>query len=54
LSASGPFDVSRQWFAFLREKPEENTDKRVRWLAAEFGVTQSAMRVRVEQMKLVR
>jgi Zn-dependent peptidase ImmA (M78 family) len=50
-----PFaEVSQRWFASLRERPEQPEAERVRRLAAEFGVTASAMRVRVEQMRLVR
>lgn len=53
-----PFaEVSGWWFALLREHPAEakfSTRDRVRPLAAEFGGTQSAMRVRLEHTKLVR
>ena len=53
-----PFaEVSRRWFALLRERPvagELSADERGRRLADEFGVTPSAMRVRLEHMKLVR
>jgi Zn-dependent peptidase ImmA (M78 family) len=48
-----PFgEVSRRWFALLRERPVEGelgTEERVKRLADEFGVTPSA-----EQMRLAR
>jgi Zn-dependent peptidase ImmA (M78 family) len=48
-----PFaEVSRRWFALLREQPEQSAKDRIRRLASEFGVTPTAMRVRVEQMRL--
>ena len=50
-----PFgELSRRWFASLREQPEQSAKDRIRRLATDFGVTTSAMRVRVEQMRLVR
>lgn len=53
-----PFaEVSRRWFALLREHPVEaelGTADRVRRLAREFEVTPSAMRVRLEQMRILR
>lgn len=50
-----PFaEVTRRWFALLRERPEQETAERARRLADDFGVTAAAMRVRLEQMKLVR
>ncbi|HLY21553.1 MAG TPA: hypothetical protein VKT83_03710 [bacterium] len=53
-----PFgEVRQRWFALLAERPtvgELSTEERVKRLAGQFGVTPSAMRVRLEQMKLVR
>ncbi len=50
-----PFaDVSRRWFASLRARPEQDSAERARRLASEFGVTPSAMRVRLEQMGILR
>jgi Zn-dependent peptidase ImmA (M78 family) len=52
-----PFaEVSRRWFGLLREHPvtaELSTEDRVRRLAVAFEVTPSAMRVRLEQMRLI-
>jgi Zn-dependent peptidase ImmA (M78 family) len=50
-----PFgEVSRRWFASLREQPEQPAKDRTRRLASDFGVTPSAMKVRLEQMRIVR
>lgn len=53
-----PFgEVRQRWYALLSERPtagELSTEERVKLLAGQFGVTPSAMRVRLEQMKLVR
>lgn len=53
-----PFaEVSRRWFALFREQPvarELSVADRTRRLAKEFGVTPSAMRVRLEQMRILR
>ncbi|HKX20010.1 MAG TPA: ImmA/IrrE family metallo-endopeptidase [bacterium] len=52
-----PFaEVSRRWYALLRERlvsGELMEADRVRRLAREFGVTASAMRIRLEQMKIL-
>jgi Zn-dependent peptidase ImmA (M78 family) len=49
-----PFgEVSRRWFALLPEQPEAAVEERVKRLADEFGVTRSAMRVRLQQMKII-
>jgi len=49
-----PFgEVSRRWLASLRERTEQGPIERVRRLAHEFGVTASAMRVRLEQMRIL-
>jgi Zn-dependent peptidase ImmA (M78 family) len=50
------FEVRRRWFAISQEHPFEgelSTEGRVDRLAAEFGVTPAAMRVRLQQMKLI-
>ncbi len=50
------FEVRRRWFAISQEHPVEgelSTGGRVERLAAEFGVTPAAMRVRLQQMKLM-
>ncbi len=50
------FEVRRRWFAYSQELPVEgelSTEARVERLAAEFGVTPAAMRVRLQQMKLI-
>lgn len=50
-----PFgEVSRRWYASLRAQPEQDAAERARRLASEFGVTPSAMRIRLEQMKILR
>ena len=52
-----PFgDVRRRWFAVSQEHPvdgELNSEKRIGRLAAEFEVTPAAMRVRLQQMKII-
>ena len=50
------FEVRRRWFAISQEHPVEgelSTEDRVERLAAEFSVTPAAMRVRLQQMKLI-
>lgn len=50
-------EVSRRWYLILRERPvagELSEGDQVRRLAREFGVTPSAMRIRLEQMKILR
>ena len=50
------FEVRRRWFAISQERPVEgelSLEDRVKWLAEEFSVTPAAMRVRLQQMKLV-
>ena len=50
------FEVRRRWFAISQEHPVEgelSTEGRVERLAVEFGVTPAAMRVRLQQMKLI-
>ncbi len=53
-----PFrEVRRRWFAVSQERPvegEASLEDRVKRLAEEFGVTPAAMRVRLQQMKLMR
>lgn len=53
-----PFrEVRRRWFVIPQEHPPEGELKdedRVKRLAAEFSVTPAAMRVRLQQMKLIR
>ncbi len=53
-----PFrEVRRGWFVISQERPiggELSLEDRVKRLAEEFGVTQAAMRVRLQQMKLIR
>jgi Zn-dependent peptidase ImmA (M78 family) len=51
------FEVRKRWFAISQERPVEgelSLEDKVRRLADEFGVTVAAMRVRLQQMKLVR
>jgi hypothetical protein len=51
------FEVRRRWLALSLKKPVEgelSVEDKVQRLAEEFGVTPMAMRVRTEQMKLVR
>ena len=51
------FEVRKRWFAISQERPvggELSLEDRVKRLADEFGVTPAAMRVRLEQMKLLR
>ena len=52
-----PFvEVRRRWFAIAQERPPEgelSVEKRVERLAAEFSVTPAAMRIRLQQMKLI-
>jgi Zn-dependent peptidase ImmA (M78 family) len=52
-----PFaEVRRRWFAISQEHPVEgelSTEGRVKRLAEEFAVTPAAMRVRLQQMKLI-
>jgi hypothetical protein len=50
------FEVRKRWFAISQERPvegESSLEDRVKRLAEEFGVTPAAMRVRLQQMKLV-
>lgn len=50
------FEVRRRWFAISQEHPVEgelSPEDRVKRLAVEFGVTPAAMRVRLQQMKLI-
>ena len=50
------FEVRRRWFAISQEQPPEgelSVEDRVKRLAAEFNVTPAAMRVRLQQMKLI-
>jgi len=50
------FEVRKRWFAISQERPVEgelSLEDRVKRLAAEFGVTPAAMRVRLQQMKLI-
>ena len=52
-----PFaEVRRRWFAITRERPVEgemSLEARVKRLADEFEVTSAAMRVRLQQMKII-
>jgi Zn-dependent peptidase ImmA (M78 family) len=51
------FEVRKRWFALSQERPVEgelSQEDRVKRLADEFGVTPAAMRVRLQQMKLLR
>ena len=51
------FEVRKRWFAVARERPVEgelSVEDRIRRNADEFGVTTAAMRVRLQQMKLIR
>ena len=52
-----PFaEVRRRWFALIHEQRLEgelSVEGRVEHLAAEFGVTPTAMRVRLQQIKLI-
>ena len=50
------FEVRKRWFAISQERPvggELSLEDRVKRLAEEFGVTPAAMRVRLQQMKLI-
>ena len=50
------FEIRKRWFAISQEHPVEgelSLEDRVQHLAEEFGVTPSAMRVRLQQMKVV-
>jgi len=50
------FEVRKRWFAIAQERPvkgELSHEDRVRRLAEEFGVTPAAMRVRLQQMRLI-
>lgn len=50
------FEVRRRWFAISQEHPVEgelSLEDRVKQLAEEFSVTPAAMRVRLQQMRLV-
>jgi Zn-dependent peptidase ImmA (M78 family) len=48
-----PFaEVRRRWFGLSRDGV--SVEDMVRWLADEFAVTTNAMRVRLQQMKVVR
>ena len=50
------FEVRKRWFAVSQERPVEgelSVEDRVTRLAKEFGVTPAAMRVRLQQMKLI-
>lgn len=52
-----PFrEARRRWFAISREQPPEgelSDDDRVKPVVEEFAVTPMAMRVRLQQMKLI-
>jgi Zn-dependent peptidase ImmA (M78 family) len=52
-----PFvEVRRRWFAIAQEhlaEGELSVEDRVKRLAEDFGVTPAAMRVRLQQMKLI-
>jgi len=50
------FKVRKRWFAISQERPIEgelSLEDRVKRLAEEFAVTPAAMRVRLQQMKLI-
>jgi hypothetical protein len=50
------FEVRKRWFATAQEHPPEgelSVEDRVKRLAVEFNVTLAAMRVRLQQMKLI-
>jgi Zn-dependent peptidase ImmA (M78 family) len=50
------FEVRKRWFAISQERPVEgqlSLEDRVKRLAEEFNVTPAAMRVRLQQMKLI-
>jgi Zn-dependent peptidase ImmA (M78 family) len=50
------FEVRKRWFAISQERPVEgelSLEKRIERLAAEFDVTPVAMRVRLQQMKML-
>ena len=50
------FEVRKRWFATSQEQGAErelSVEDRVKRLAEEFGVTPAAMRVRLQQMKLI-
>jgi hypothetical protein len=49
-------EVRRRWFAISQERPVEgelSLEDRVKRLAEEFAVTPAAMRVRLQQMRLI-
>jgi len=52
-----PFrEVRRRWFAISQDRPVEgelSLEDRAKRLAEEFGVTPAAMRVRLQQIKLI-
>jgi len=52
-----PFaEIRRRWFTISQERPVEgelSLEERTRRIAAEFGVTPAAMRVRLQHMKLI-
>jgi Zn-dependent peptidase ImmA (M78 family) len=50
------FEVRKRWFAISQERPVEgelSVESRIERLATEFGVTPAAMRVRLQQTKLI-
>ena len=50
------FEVRRRWSAISQERPVEgelSLEDKIQKLAEEFSVTPAAMRVRVQQMKLI-
>jgi Zn-dependent peptidase ImmA (M78 family) len=50
------FEVRKRWFAASQDHPvegESSLEERVERLAAEFNVTPAAMRVRLQQMKVI-
>jgi Zn-dependent peptidase ImmA (M78 family) len=50
------FEVRKRWFAITQERPVEgelSLEDRVKRLAEEFAVRSAAMRVRLQQMKLI-
>jgi len=51
------FEVRKRWFAISQERPVEGElsleDRVMKRLAEEFGVTPAAMRVRIQQIKLI-
>jgi hypothetical protein len=49
--------MRKRWFAISQERPVDgklSIEDRVKRLVGEYGVTPAAMRVRLQQMKLVR